>query len=106
MDTYKIGVIGPREAVLGFISLGFGVFEAEGAKAAGELIDRLAWDNYAIIFITEAYASELSDKLEKYKSSPLPSIVVLPDKSGDALGQELLRSASIRAIGTDVLSKR
>ncbi|MBO5286660.1 MAG: V-type ATP synthase subunit F [Clostridia bacterium] len=102
---YKIGVIGPRDRILGFISLGFGVFEAENTAMAGELIDKLAWDNYAIIFITEAYARELGDRMAKYKASPLPSIVVLPDKTGGELGNELLRDACIKAVGADILFK-
>ena len=100
---YKIGVIGDRDSVLGFMSLGFGVFEVENAKEAGEYIDKLAWEDYAVIFITQTYAKELSALIAKYALNPLPAIVPIPDKSGAEYGESILKDAVIRAVGADIL---
>ena len=102
---YKIGIVGDRESVLGYMSLGFGVFEAPDAKTAGEYIDKLAWSDYAIIFITQSYASELTEVINKYANKPLPAIVPLPDKSGSDYGEKILKSAVERAVGADILFK-
>lgn len=102
---YKIGVVGDRESVLGFMSLGFGVFEAESAKDAEELIHKMAKEDYAIIFITQSYARELHETVSKYAASPIPAIVPIPDKSGAEYGEEILKDAVVRAIGADILFK-
>ena len=101
----KIGIIGDRDSVLGFMSIGFDVFEADNEKIAGQLIDKLAIDNYAIIFITQSYAKELYSVIKKYANKPLPTIVPIPDRSGSKYGEEILKDAVIRAIGADVLFK-
>jgi V/A-type H+-transporting ATPase subunit F len=85
------------------MSLGFGVFEAENAKQAGEYIDKLAWDNYAVIFVTQTYAKELSELIAKYADKPLPAIVPIPDKNGSDYGDSILKDAVIRAVGADIL---
>ena len=96
---YKIGIVGDRESVLGYMSLGFGVFEAPDAKTAGEYIDKLAWSDYAIIFITQSYASELTEVINKYADKPLP------DKSGSDYGEKIVKSDVERAVGADILFK-
>ena len=100
---YKIGIVGDRDSVLGFMSLGFGVFEAENAQIAGEYIDKLAKEDYAVIFITQSYASELSEQIEKYASKPLPAIMPIPDRTGSDYGESIIKNAVIRAIGADIL---
>ena len=53
---YKIGVIGEKDAVLGFISLGFSVFPVENREQAEKILAELAESNYAVIYITEQTA--------------------------------------------------
>ena len=65
---YKIGIIGDRDSVLGFMALGFSVFEARNAEEAGVILGQVAKDpGYAIIFLIEEYASKLESETEKYK---------------------------------------
>ena len=103
---YKIGIIGERDSVLGFMAIGFSVHEAPDAERAGELIDILAKSGeYAIIFIVENYAEALSEKITKYKDVPLPAIITVPGASGaTGYGAEAIRSAVERAVGADILS--
>ena len=102
---YKIGIIGERDSVLGFMALGFSVFEAEDAESAKNAL-RGAVKNgeFAVIFITESLASLIEDETEKYKDMPLPAVVSLPGKEGSiGYGMENIRSAALRAIGADIL---
>lgn len=104
---YKIGIIGDRESVLGFMALGFSVMEAENAAAAGELLHRAAKSGeYAVLFLVEQYAKELEEELARYKDTPLPAITVIPGKSGGTgYGLEHIRHAVERAVGADILFK-
>ena len=103
---YKIGIIGERDSVLGFMAIGFSVHEAPDATAAGELIDALAGSGeYAVIFVVENYAEALSEKIAKYKDAPMPAIITVPGASGaTGYGAEAIRSAVERAVGADILS--
>lgn len=102
---YKIGIIGERESVLGFMAIGFSVHEAPDVTRAGELIDELAKSGeYAIIFIVENYAEALSEKISKYKDVPMPAIITVPGASGSTgYGMDAIRNAALRAVGADIL---
>ena len=104
---YKIGVIGDRDSVLGFLALGFSVSEVQNAAEAGETLDRLANEEYAVILITENYARQLSDKMAEYGAKKLPSVLSIPDGSGESgkmsFGTSMLKSAVERAVGSDIV---
>ncbi len=102
---YKIGIIGDRDSVLGFMALGFSVMDVPDAeKARAELKGAVKSGEYAVIFITENFAAVLEDEIDKYKDMPLPAIVSLPGKDGGTgYGMENIRQASIRAVGADIL---
>lgn len=104
---YKIGIIGDRDSVLGYMALGFSVHEAENAQIAGEELREMAKSGeYAIIFIVESYAMKLSEQISAYKDDPLPAVICIPGKSGNiGYGMANIRESVIRAVGTDVLFK-
>lgn len=104
---YKIGIIGDRESVLGFMALGYTVHEAADAETAGEILRRIARrGEYAVIFITEQYAAALEEEIARYKDDPLPAIVSVPGASGSAgYGMRAIKSAVERAVGADILFK-
>lgn len=104
---YKIGIIGERDSVLGFMALGFSVHEAENSQRAGEILHEIARsEEYAIIFIVENYAKQLEDEISKYKDLPLPAIISIPGKQGNSgYGMENIRNSVIRAVGADILFK-
>ena len=99
---YKIGIIGERDSVLGYMAIGFAVHEAADAAAAGRILRRLAEDDsYAIIFIVENYAAELEAEIAAHRDRPLPAIVTLPT----GYGMAALKTAVERAVGADILFK-
>src|SRR5699024_8853325 len=57
---YKIAVLGDRDSVLGFRALGLDTFFVEDTEEARHTLHRLARENYAIIYMTEALAEPLA----------------------------------------------
>ena len=104
---YKIGIIGERDSVLGFMSLGFAVHEAASAEEAGRILHRLVKSGeYAVIFLVENYAAELEDECERYRDAPLPDIISIPGQSGNTgYGMAAIRNAVERAVGADIIFK-
>ncbi len=102
---YKIGIIGERDSVLGFMALGYSVFDtADPEEAKSVLREKVKGGEYAVIFLTEEIAMQIEDETEKYKDLPLPAIVPLPGVGGSrGYGTENLRNAALRAVGADIL---
>ena len=104
---YKLAVIGDRESVLGFMTVGFTVCEAEDAPQAAQALKKLAsGGEYAVICITETLAMQLEEEIGKYKDSPLPAVIVIPGKQGsEGYGMANIRKSVQRAVGADILFK-
>ena len=104
---YKIGIIGDRDSVLGFMALGFAVHEAnESAAAAEKLHTLVASGEYAALFITEDLALSIEEDIARYKDAPLPAITVIPGAKGSTgYGMANIKSAVERAVGADILFK-
>ena len=99
---HKIGVVGSRGEVLCFMAAGFSVYEAENAERAAVMLRHAADDGCAVIFITDEYASELSELIEKYASAASPAVSILP-RSGSNAGEKMLSKAVTRAVGSDII---
>jgi len=104
---YKIGIIGERDSVLGFMAIGFAVHEASNPEAAAKILHKLAKDEeYAIIFMVENYARVLVEDIARYKDAPLPAVISIPGRGGsDGSGMAAIKSAVERAVGADILFK-
>ncbi len=111
---YKIGVIGDRADISGFIALGYGVFDVSSADEARAVLKNLvkqgegdeSADRYAIVFITEKYATLLADDIAHYTSRTLPAITSLPEAAADgkmSFGMKKLKSHVEKAVGADIL---
>ena len=104
---YKIGMIGDRDSVIGFMSLGFSVHEADDSQKAGIILKELVKSGeYAIIYLVEKYANDLKELLDAYKDMPLPAITTMPGFGGSSgIGMQNIKSAVERAVGADILFK-
>ena len=101
---YKTAVIGDRESVLCFLSVGFTVEEAETADEAIRAIRRLSNEDHAVIFITEDLARLIPDEIDKYRAKPIPAIILIPGKSGNTgIGMAQIKDSVERAVGADIL---
>lgn len=103
---YKAAVIGDSASVSGFAALGLSVFCETAPEKIEKLISRLAANDFAVIYITEAAAALVNDTINRYRSSRLPSIVLIPAIEGNTgEGMRLLHVAVEKAVGSDILNK-
>ena len=76
---YKIAVIGDYDSIYGFAALGLDTFPADGAEETEQVFRRLASGDYAVIYITEAAAAQISRTVERYRENLLPAVILIPD---------------------------
>src|SRR5665647_25754 len=82
MYMSKIGVIGDRDSILGFKTLGLDVFPVTEPEQAARLVHRLAKEGYVVLFMTEVVAKDLEETIERYKTVPFPAIILIPNNQG------------------------
>jgi len=101
---YRIGVIGEKDAVLGFKSLGFSVFPVESKELAEKTLAELAENNYAVIYITEQTAAKIADKINQYRERRFPAVVPIPGIQGSlGIGMQGVKKCVEKAVGADIL---
>lgn len=101
---YKIGVIGEKDAVMGFIALGFSVFPVENKEQAASILADLAEDQYAVIYITEQTAVNIENEINQYRESRFPAIIPIPGVQGSlGIGMLGVKRCVEKAVGADIL---
>ena len=101
---YKVGVMGDKDSVYGFSSVGLTVFPVEDAAQGGRLLKQIAED-YAVIFITEKLASEMEAELRKYRERTVPAIIPIPGVTGNTgVGMKNVSRSVEQAVGSDILA--
>lgn len=101
---YKIAAIGDRDSIYGFASLGVGIFPVDDSVQAVKTLRRISESGYAVIFITEALASQMQAELDRYKDEPLPAIIPIPGVNGNTgIGMKQVSSFVERAVGSDIV---
>ncbi len=103
---HRIAVMGDRDSIFGFASLGMHIFPVDEPSEAAPMLHKMAESGYAVIFITEALASGLENELERYRTRPLPAIVPIPGVKGNTgMGMKNVSSSVQKAVGSDILDK-
>ena len=64
---YKIAVLGDYNSIYGFAALGLDTFPVENPQEGREKLNRLAAGEYAVIYITEQLAEQLSAEISKLR---------------------------------------
>jgi len=101
---YKIGVIGDKDTVLAFKSLGVDIFPVLDEKEADQHLVRLAQENYAVIFLTEQLAENMKERLDLYRNRMIPAITLIPSNQGSlGIGISEVKKSVEKAIGVDIL---
>lgn len=115
MSSYRIAMVGSREAVAGFALLGVDIVPVESPEDAQQELLRLrrvtATDGgverplYAIIFVSEDLMEGIApDDERKLAQNVLPAVIPLPSHRGSTgYGLERLRRIVERAVGSDIL---
>ena len=100
----KIAVIGDRDSVLAFKSVGVEVFDATTAEQARSLIKKLSQGNYAVVFVAENLAEQIPDALSKAKLRTFPAVVPIPTTANSSgFGMQGIKADVEKAIGVDIL---
>ena len=79
---YKIAVLGDYNSIYGFAALGLDTFRWRILQMVKKL-NRLAAGEYAVIYITEQLAAQLSAEISKYSEELMPAIIQIPGISGN-----------------------
>ncbi len=104
MYMHKIGVVGDKDSVLAFKAIGIDVFPVVEAEEARKAIDKMAYNDYAVIFVTEQLAQHLDETIERYNKKLLPSIILIPSNQGTLnIGKKRISDNVEKAVGVNIL---
>lgn len=102
---YKIGVIGDKSSVQGFLAIGLDIFVCDSKEEATTALSKCVKNDYAIIYITEQLAALIPDEIEKYSEAQLPAIIPIPGFKGSlGIGMANVKKSIERAVGSDIIS--
>jgi V/A-type H+-transporting ATPase subunit F len=100
----KIGVVGDKDSVLAFKALGIDVFPVVNNDEARKIIDRLAINDYAVIFVTEQVAQGIQETIERYTREMLPAVILIPSNQGTLnIGMQRINDNVEKAVGVNIL---
>lgn len=102
--TYKIGVVGNRDAILPFRMIGFQTFPVSTGQEATNTLRKLAHSDYGIIYLTEDMAAEIPETLAYYDSQVSPAVILIPTHKGKTgLALKRLQDNVDKAVGQNIL---
>ncbi len=103
---YKAAVMGDWDSIYGFSALGFDTYRTDDldAEAAAKLLRKLAGQNYAVIYVTEALAAGIREEIRRYTTQPQPAIILIPGIFGNTgEGMAAVYRSVEQAVGSDIL---
>lgn len=102
---YKVAAMGDKDSIYGFASLGLDIFPIDDPQDAVQTIRKIVDAGYAVIYITELLASQITIELDRYRELPLPVIVPIPGVKGNTgLGMAGVSKSVEQAVGSDIFS--
>lgn len=102
--SYKIGVIGDKESVLPFKLFGFTVRYGNDLADISQYFDEMVKANFGIIYITEACALQIPEKIQQLKNKLSTTVVLIPDHQGSkGMGKEEVQKNMKKAVGQNIL---
>ncbi|MBI5159265.1 V-type ATP synthase subunit F [Candidatus Micrarchaeota archaeon] len=105
MVEEKIVVLADKYTCLGFKLAGITEsIEAEGRHAEAKLVELLSREDVGIIVVSEKTVAEADWRLKKrLEGIAKPSIVTVPDKTGESFEGESLKTLVKRALGFELI---
>lgn len=101
---YKVAVMGDYDSIYGFSALGVDIFPLDDKVLAIKELRRLADNEYAIIYITESLAAEISEEIDRYRERVTPAIILIPGVLGNTgEGVSGVKKSVEQAIGSDIV---
>ena len=103
---YKIAVMGDYDSIYGFAALGLKICPVTDPVEGARTLKALAEDDTAVVYITEALASEMKEALSAWDGSLLPAVIPIPGISGNTgIGMASVKKSVERAVGSDIIFK-
>lgn len=103
---YKIAVLGDIDSIYGFSALGIHICPVKSKDEAAKALKKLADEQYATIYVTEAYYIELEAEIDQYNTNIIPAIIVIPGVVGNTgIGMANIKKLVEQAVGSDILFK-
>ncbi|MBO0430642.1 V-type ATP synthase subunit F [Enterococcus sp. DIV0660C] len=101
---HKIGVIGDKASVLPFQLVGFDVHFETDSKKVRRLVEKMAKENYGVIYITEQCVSSIPEVIARYQEQLMPAIVLIPNYQGtEKIGITEIQNNVEKAVGQNIL---
>lgn len=101
---HKVGVVGDKDSILAFKALGMDVYPVIDVEEAKKAIDKMALNDYAIIFVTEQIAQHLDETIARYNRQMIPAIILIPSNQGSLnIGMQRIRDNVEKAVGVNIL---
>ncbi|EQB86534.1 V/A-type H+-transporting ATPase subunit F [Clostridium punense] len=101
---HKVGVVGDKDSILAFKAIGIDVFPVIEVEEARKRIDRMAFENYAVIFVTEQLAQHLEETIQRYNTKMIPAIILIPSNQGSLnIGKKRISDNVEKAVGVNIL---
>ncbi len=100
----KIAVIGDSESATAFLAIGATVYKVDNEYAAADILREISkTDEYAVILVTENYASKMEQLMQKLKQQTYPVVIAVPGSSGsNGFGMSGIRKDVEKAVGADI----
>ena len=99
----KVAVVGDRDSVLAFEALGIEVFTPTEDHEIRNTIERLARNDYAVIFMTEELAERAEETLSHYRNAAVPAIIMIPNSRGSqGIGMREIAANVEKAVGMNI----
>ncbi len=101
---YKIAVMGDRDSIYGFASVGLDIYPVEDHSAAVKTLRSLAEGDYAVIYMPEATFADLAKEIANYDDVTVPAIIPVPGVFGNTgLGIGRVKKSVEKAVGSDII---
>ena len=101
---YKIAVMGDRDSIYGFASVGLDIYPVDEYAAAARQLRHLVENDYAVIYMTEKLYEQMEKERTAYGEQPLPALIPIPGVSGNTgLGIAQVKKSVERAVGSDII---
>ena len=108
-DALPMAAIGDYEMVLPFQAVGIKPVVLDAAKRAsfGEILEGLARECYAVVFIQEDLFVDFTKKVEEINDAYDTSVLPLPGVLGSTgAGLASIRNSVEKAVGMDIFAER
>lgn len=103
-QTYKIAVVGNRDAILPFRLIGFQTYPVAEPQEAVNTLRKLSREKFGIIYLTEDIAQAIPETVAYYDQQLTPALILIPTHRGTTgLGRQRIRDNVEKAVGQDIL---